>query len=149
MTTILTTQDDERFIKLTKCLDLEYFENIGDRAGDYLEYNEVTEPHAVFLKLDGDNTIACGSFREIDRDSIEIRRLFVAKEHRRKGIAFEIMNKLEGEALSRGYSNAYLVTGVNNKASNGLYKKLGYSYIENFGMFKDDEVCVCMKKSLK
>ena len=149
MTTILTTQDDERFIQLSDRLNLEYLENIGDIANNYLEYNAIIEPHTVFLELDEDVPIACGSFREIDDDSVEIRRLFVVKEHRRKNIALKIMKKLEKEAVSKGYSSAYLVTGIENKASNSLYKKLGYSYIENFGQFKGDDLCVCMKKNLK
>lgn len=149
METVLTDERDERFIYLSNELDNEYLRNIGEDALKYKEYNTLEDPHIVLLLLNWGNPIACASYRILDSESIEIRRVFVKRRYRKRNIAYKLVKALEKLAMENNFRYSYLVTGTENTASIGLYKKLGYEKIDNFGFFKDDDACICMKKEFK
>lgn len=146
MKTILTDEKDERFQNLVAELDEGYFERIGEGLKKYESYNEFKKPHTVMLALDGSDAIACASYRIFDEDSVEFKRVFVKREYRKMGLAYCLINQLEKLAIKDGFRYSYIVTGKRNFAAIGLYKKLNYQAIDNFGQFKDDDVVICMKK---
>ncbi len=149
METVLTDEKDERFIYLSNELDNEYLANIGEDALKYKEYNTLLDPHVVLLLLNWGNPIACASYRVLDSESIEIRRVFVKRRYRKRNIAYKLVKALEKLAMENNFRYSYLETGRENTASISLYKKLGYEKIDNFGFFKDDDACICMKKEFK
>jgi len=150
--TIFTNENNEDFIDLTKELWDEYYENFGDTVDKYQEVNNLEGEHFVILIFDenseNNRPIACGSFKEISSGTVEIKRVFVKKPYRNKGLATFIMEKLEIEAKKRGYDFSVLVTGVTNLSSQSLYKKLSYGLIECFGIFKGDSDASCFRKKL-
>lgn len=146
METIFTDEKDERFLKLVEELDQGYYERIGDDLEKYKEYNEFKNPHFVILLLDSEKPIACASYRVCEKDSVEFKRVYVKKNYRKKGIAYDLMKKLEKNVTDENFKYSYIVTGKNNYAAINLYKKLNYKQIPKFGQFKDDEDVVCMKK---
>ena len=149
METVLCDERDERFIYLSNELDNEYFANIGEDALKYREYTNTEDPHIVLLLLNWGNPIACAAYRILDSESIEIRRVFVKRRYRRKNIAYKLVKALEKLAIENNFRYSYLETGVDNTAAINLYKKLGYEKTDNFGFFKDDDLCICMKKEFK
>ena len=146
METIFTDEKDERFLNLVEELDQGYYERIGDDLEKYKEYNEFKNPHFVILLLDSEKPIACASYRVCEKDSVEFKRVYVKKDYRKKGIAYDLMKKLEKKVINENFKHSYIVTGKNNFAAISLYKKLNYKQIPKFGQFKDDEAVVCMKK---
>lgn len=146
METIFTDEKDERFLNLVEELDQGYYERIGDDLEKYKEYNEFKNPHFVILLLDSEKPIACASYRVCEKDSVEFKRVYVKKNYRKKGIAYDLMKKLEKKVIDENFKHSYIVTGKNNFAAISLYKKLNYKQIPKFGQFKDDEAVVCMKK---
>lgn len=149
METVLTNERDERFIELTKELDNEYFQIHGDVVLKYQEYNDLKDPHIVLLALIYGKPIACASYRLFDKDSIEIKRVYVKKRYRRKGIAYKLVKQLEKLAIEENFRYSYIETGSENEAAINLYKKLDYEIIDNFGYFQGDDLCICMKKEFK
>ncbi len=95
MKTLQTNEKDERFLKLVEELDWGYYQRIGDELERYREYNEFKIPHFVLLMMDGDDAIACASYRALDDKTVEFKRVYVKKEYRKRGIAFKLMNELE------------------------------------------------------
>ena len=91
MESIITDERDERFIELTKELDNEYFQLYGDIVKKYEEYNDLKDPHIVLLALNWGKPIACASYKLFDKDSIEIKRVYVKRRYRRKGIAYKML----------------------------------------------------------
>jgi len=146
MECILTNEKDERFLKLVEELDYGYYQRIGDELEKYAEYNEFNKPHVVMLLLDFNKPIACASYRYLNENSVEFKRVYVKKEYRRRGIAFNLIKKLEKQIIAKNFRHSYIVTGKNNNAAIGLYEKLHYMQIPKFGQFKDDESVICMKK---
>ncbi len=146
MKMIAADEKDERFLNLVEELDLGYYRRIGDELEKYKQYNEFKDPHFVLLMEDGDEAIACASYRKFDDESVEFKRVYVKREYRKRGIAYRLIRELEKDVTERGFKYSYIVTGKNNHAAIGLYEKLGYFKIDKFGQFKDDETVICMKK---
>ncbi|MDO5848589.1 MAG: GNAT family N-acetyltransferase [Methanobrevibacter sp.] len=147
---VVTDDKNADFQELIKRLDQEYIEVHGDEALKYQKFNAITVPHVVVLAIDDGVAIGCGSYKKFDlEDSIEIKRVFVEKEYRKKGIATEIMKRLEEVAVENNYKYSFLETGRINIPAVKTYEKLGYQIIENFGFLKQDDICICMKKELR
>ena len=144
--TILTDEKDVRFHRLVEELDSGYYKHIGDELDRYKQYNDFKKPHVVIILLDSDNPVACASYRQCSDDIVEFKRVYVKKQYRKRGIAFNLIKKLEKHAVKNNYRYSYIVTGKNNTAAIRLYEKLNYRQIPKFGQFKDDETVVCMKK---
>ena len=149
MDIVFSDEKDERFLKLVDELDAGYYERIGDELSKYDSYNEFKNPHVVILALDNDTAVACASYRVFDNDSVEFKRVFVKKEYRKRGIAYNLIVQLEKSVIERNFRYSYIVTGKNNHAAIGLYEKLNYELIDNFGQFRDDDMVVCMKKEFE
>lgn len=151
-THVFTDEKNQDFIDLAKELWDEYYENVGDIVNKYQEVNNLEGEHFVILIFDENNekngSIACGSFKEISNNTVEIKRVFVKKPYRNNGLATFIMEKLEKEAKKRNYDFSVLVTGVNNFSSQSLYEKLDYALIEGFGIYKGDFDSFCFRKRL-
>lgn len=143
---VFTDEKDEKFLQLVEELDRGYFELIGDELSKYDEYNEFSKPHVVLLAVISGMPVACASFRVFSEDSVEFKRVYVKKDFRRKGIASDLIKKLEDEVSAGNFRHSYIVTGKNNHAAIGLYEKFGYVFIDNLGQFENDEAVVCMKK---
>lgn len=146
MKSILTDEKDKRFLKLVGELDYEYYLRIGDELEKYREYNEFKTPHIVILMMDDDEVIACASYRASDEKSVEFKRVYVKKQYRKRGIASCIIKELEKDAIEKGFKDSHIVTGKNNHAAIGLYKKLGYYKTDNPKQFVEDKIVICMKK---
>ena len=149
MDTIFTDEKDERFLKLVCELDRGYYDLIGDELSKYDSYNEFNDPHVVILALDNDIEVACASYRTFDDDSVEFKRVYVKKEYRKRGIAYNIITELEKIVIENRFRYSYIVTGKNNNAAIKLYEKLNYKLIDNFGQFINDDEVICMKKEFK
>ena len=145
---IFTDEKNEDFISLAKKLWDEYVEISGDTVKEYQKFNNLEGEHFVILVFDNDKAVACGSFKKFSKDTVEIRRVFVDKEYRRRKLAFYIMGNLEKIAKEKGYSYAVLETGAKNEVSKKFYKRLNYTIVGNFEPFKGMLSCLCMKKKL-
>lgn len=149
MDTVFTDEKDKRFLELVDELDRGYYELIGDELSKYDSYNEFKDPHVVILALDKDIAVACASFRRFDDDSVEFKRVYVKKEYRKRGIAYDIITQLEKRVIKNNFRYSYIVTGKNNIAAIKLYEKLDYQKTDKFGQFKNDDTVICMKKEFK
>ncbi len=149
MNTLLTDEKDERFLRLVEELDKGYYERIVDELRKYDAYNEFNKPHTVILILDSNDAVGCASYRKLDDNSVEFKRVYVKPEYRKKGIAYNIIRELEKKVIGEKFKYSYIVTGKNNLPAIRLYEKLDYIRTEKFGQFRDDETVVCMKKEFR
>lgn len=146
MKTVITEEKDVRFLKLVRELDKGYYRRIGDGLSKYDKYNSFETPYIVILLIDSGKSVACASYRTLNKDSVEFKRVFVKRGYRRKGIAFKLIKTLERDAIEKGFRHSYIITGKNNIPAIRLYEKLDYHQIPNIKGFEDDEVVISMKK---
>jgi putative acetyltransferase len=90
-----------------------------------------------------DMAVACGSIRELDRTSGEIRRMFVRRDYRRRHIGHALLVHLASEGRRLGYQRLCLETGDKQRAAMTLYEGFGFKRIAPFGEYVSDPTSVC------
>jgi len=90
--------------------------------------------------------VGCGALRELEPAVAEIKRMFVVPEFRGRGISRLILDSLEAQAISRGWTTLKLETGTLQTAAIALYESAGYRPIEPWGAYADSPVSLCYAK---
>lgn len=151
MKLVYTNGTNPDFVMLCSQLDKYLFEMVGGekQRKQYSQYNTLEDIHDVILAYENDRPIACASFKFHDTDTVEVKRVFIRKEYRGKGLSKQLMTELENQAKTKGYSKLILETGEQLPAAIAFYKKAGYSVIPNYGQYQDMKESVCMQKELE
>ena len=92
--------------------------------------------------------VGSGALRRIDPETAEIKRMYVHREHRRKGIGKTILAHLVREAKSLAYRRLVLETGFKQSASMALYESFGFRRVPAFGNYRTDPTSVCYELQL-
>jgi GNAT superfamily N-acetyltransferase len=100
---------------------------------------EFEPPHGLFLVLfdEGGNAVAGGGFRRHAPDACEVKRMWTAATHRRRGLASQVLAALEDEARSAGYRRVILETGPEQPEAHAMYRNRGYATAPNLGRYAD------------
>ena len=101
---------------------------------------------AVFIE-DNPNPIACGAVKVMGNYG-EIKRVFVLRDYRGRGIAKTVMQALEEYLVKNEILIAKLETGIYQEEAISLYKSIGYKFVEIFGNYKVDPLSVFLEKIL-
>ena len=145
MELIRTNSDNPDFKTLSALFD-DYLVDIdGDEREFFAFYNNVQLDH-VLVVYENDETVGCGAFKKFDKNTAEIKRMFVHPNHRNKGIASIILKELELWANDLGFTSYILETSPKLTSAIALYEKTGYQFIPNYKQYVDVENSVCMKK---
>lgn len=145
---VRTDGQDRDFGRLIVLLDEDLYVRHGDLQKQYQTHNRVASTSDVVLIYEDGVPVACGAFKEHDRESIELKRIFVVKEARRRGLARLILSELEALGRERGYRYAVLETGLRQLEAISLYQSAGYVEIPNYEPYAGNANSVCMKKAL-
>ncbi len=71
--------------------------------------------------------VAGGAFRRYDTETAELKRIWTAFGHRRRGYGKLVVAELERIGLQRGYRRIYLETGRRQPEAVALYLAAGYT----------------------
>ena len=96
---------------------------------------------------DSNSTVIGGVVGEAYWGWVNFTTVWVHPEHRRQGIASEMLLQAEAEAARLGYTQAYLDTF--SFQSPDLYLRLGYEVFGQLDNFPADNKRVFMRKTLK
>lgn len=130
-------QDDPMAAPLLAELAIEYSSRYGGSVGE-VHADLVSYPAADFAAPHGDllvvvedgEPVAGGAFRRYDEQTAELKRIWTAREHRRRGLATFVLAELEAEALRRGYRRIFLTTGPRQPEAVALYLSAGYTPLD-------------------
>jgi putative acetyltransferase len=143
-----TTSNDKDFQWLITQLDSELWVELKEDQVTYDQYNKVPDLNTVVVIYINDLPVASGCFKKYNADTVEVKRMFVIKEQRGKGLSKNILAELEDWAVESGFKYAILETSIHFIPATTLYKTAGYTAIPNYDQYKDLEESVCMKKEL-
>ena len=143
-----TNSDDLDFVNLVALLDKDLAIRDGEDHSFYNQFNKIDKIKHVVVFYENDVAVGCGAFREKESDSVEIKRMYVHPDHRKKGIASQVLTELERWAAEIKYPYTVLETGKKQPEAIALYQKSGYSIIPNYPPYENVENSVCMKKTL-
>jgi putative acetyltransferase len=144
-----TTSIDPDFQLLISQLDHELWNELKEDQATYDQYNKVPDIKTAVLVYVNNQAVACGCFKEYDANTVEIKRMFVQKAFRGKGLSKKILRELEEWALEKSYQYAVLETSIHFATARNLYEASGYSIIPNYPPYAGLAESVCMKKELK
>jgi GNAT superfamily N-acetyltransferase len=80
----------------------------------------------------GGDGICCGGIKPLPDGACEFKRLYVRPEARRRGVARELLARLEDRARELGFEVARLDTGPRQPQSERLFRSAGYRPIGDF-----------------
>ncbi|GGL31545.1 GNAT family N-acetyltransferase [Nocardia jinanensis] len=130
----LVAQDDPLAAPLLAELAVEYSTRYGgtaDEVRDDLTSYPATEfappDGALLVVVENEQPVAGGAFRRYDTTTAELKRIWTAREHRRRGLGRFVLAELEAEIARRGYRRIYLTTGPRQPEAVALYNAAGYT----------------------
>jgi GNAT superfamily N-acetyltransferase len=138
-------QNDPLASPLLDELSAEYGTRYG--TSDEEEYNDLRAyPAAEFdppggvliVAVSSGVPVAGGAFRRYDRSTAELKRMWTASGHRRRGYGKLVVAELERIALQRGYTRVYLTTGWRQPEAVALYLSTGYTPLYDPSLPADD-----------
>lgn len=145
---VKTTSENPDFLSLIKRFDTYLWERYPELKTNYWGNNIIElNPNVVVIYLD-ENPVACGCFKKYNKNTIEIKRMFVAPEARGLGLAQRILQELELWAKELGYSISILETLYKQQEAISLYQKVGYAVVDNYEPYVGLDKSVCMKKQI-
>jgi GNAT superfamily N-acetyltransferase len=106
-----------------------------ERAGGYF-----------LIAKEAGHAVGCGAFRPLDDRCAEIKRMFVRRGARRRGIGRQILRHLEEEIRRRGFRSIVLETGCDNSEALALYESEGYFPIPPYLGYVGSPISRCYVK---
>ncbi len=146
----LVELEDPSAAALLEGLRLEYDRRYG-ASGELSAYAEAdfASPDGVFLVVEEyGRTVAGGGLRRWDAGTAEVKRMWTAPAHRRRGHARSVLRALERAARKRGYASVRLQSGTEQPEAPALYEQEGFERIAPYGPYREDPRCVCFEKRL-
>jgi GNAT superfamily N-acetyltransferase len=114
-----------------------------------LDADEVAEGRGAFMVATRlQKPIGCGAVRRIEPAMGELKRMYVAREERGRGVGHAILAALESEARKLHISRLVLETGIRQLQAIALYQRYGFSRIEPFGEYTTSPLSICYAKEL-
>jgi GNAT superfamily N-acetyltransferase len=76
--------------------------------------------------------VGCAGLVRLDERTGEVKRMYIARAARRRGLARELLAGLEEAARAAGYSRVRLDTSAGQPEARALYEAAGYRRIEAY-----------------
>ena len=87
---------------------------------------------AIWLARSGDDVIGCVALRPLSDGTGEVKRMFVDRAWRGKGVGRALLEALIARARALGYDHLRLGTLGDMSAARSLYQSLGFAPIERY-----------------
>lgn len=143
-----TNSNDTDFITLVAALNKDLALRNGESNDFFMQFNNIDLINHVVLIYENEVAVGCGAMKEYDSTAMEIKRMFVPIENRKKGIAQMVLNELQAWAKELNYKTCVLETGDKMPEAIGLYKKSGFVITPNYGPYVGVESSICFEKQL-
>lgn len=150
MELIYTDGRNQDFISLCRLLD-DYLNEIAggeEKRAQYIPYNTLGDIHNVVLAYNKGALAGCATFRAYEEGVAEVKRVFIKKEYRGKGIAKQMMACLEKNARIKGFKKLILETGKPLVEAISLYLGIGFVVTDNYGPYQCMPESICMQKEI-
>lgn len=143
---IRTDSKNNDFIELVKLLDKDILERDETAHSRFGGYNTIEELNHVVVIYDGKLPVGCGAIKMFDKNSTEVKRMFVKSEFRGKNFASKILNELENWSREMSFKRYVLQTSHQHPEAISFYKKSGYTSIDNYGVYSLIKDSLCFEK---
>ena len=145
-----TCWGDPRVDALLAAMDAELGPRYADLRGTSSPPGRPTgdDVAEVVLALVDGVPAATGTLRRLP-ERWEVKRLFVGPEHRRLGLARQVLERVRDAARARGASELFLQTGRRQPEAIALYERSGWERVPVFAPYDpQDGISVCFRTPL-
>lgn len=139
---------DVDFQTLVKKLDADLAVRNGNEDEFYRQFNTIDSIKNCLVIFINNVPAACGAFKKISDDTIEIKRMYTDPRFRKRGLASAMVKELEDWAQEAGYRKAVLETSKEFVEALSVYENNGYDRIPNYGPYIGVDQSVCYEKIL-
>lgn len=144
-----TSNSNPDFARLVGELDADLWRRYPSQQSQYDQHNIIAPIETALVGYIDREPVTCGCFKVVDPETVEIKRMYVRPDYRRRGYSTQLITELELWAKEQGYSYARLECGTAQPEALALYSKLGYEVSEKFGPYVNFETSVCFRKALQ
>ena len=95
MELIKTNNINKDFLDLITSLDNDLNQRYGIQPSDYDKHNQIESIETVLIGYVNNIAVACGCFKSLDNETIEMKRIYVTQDARGKGFSFLLLKQLE------------------------------------------------------
>jgi GNAT superfamily N-acetyltransferase len=146
---VRTNSDDLDFIQLVKLLDADLAIRDGEETAFYSQFNKINSIRYVVVAYEHGKPLGCGAIKEFDKKTMEVKRMYVSPDGRKKGIATKILAELEQWARDLSCEKCILETGKRQPEAIALYVKNGYALMSsNYGQYAGVANSLCFEKKI-
>ncbi|KAK9766065.1 hypothetical protein K7432_005112 [Basidiobolus ranarum] len=121
----------------------------NEERNAYVELNTLEYIDTVVMAYDEEEPVGCVCFRPYDAQKAELKRMFVAPEKRKLGVASAVIAESEKWIKELNFKEIILETGENMLEAISFYTKHGYQLTDRYGVYVDAPNSVCMRKEVK
>ncbi|KAA9152974.1 GNAT family N-acetyltransferase [Amycolatopsis acidicola] len=152
----VTPFDHPDSVELIEAVQQEYVVRYGEPDGTRTDPEQFAPPRGLFLiGYEGGVPVASGGWRTHEEPpeglrpgDAELKRMYVVDAMRGKGFARAVLAELERTASAAGHRRVVLETGLAQPEAIALYRSSSYTDIPKFGLYRHDELSVCLAKDL-
>ncbi|MEO7976293.1 GNAT family N-acetyltransferase [Flavobacterium sp.] len=145
---VKTTSENPDFIFLYKTFDTFLWDRYPELKTEYWGNNLIEFNPDVIVVYVNEKPVACGCIKKYNKNTAELKRMFVMPEARGLGLAQLILRELEIESKQKGFSFLILETLYKQIEAINLYQKFGFEVIENYEPYAGLTNSICMSKTL-
>ena len=126
---------DKNILQLFSEHDDYMLEFLGDDSWCYTRYSESENIEKVWgLSIDN-HVIGCIAYRKKDDRVGEVKRLFIKKEYRGKGIAKGLLKTVEKYAKEQGCDTLFLDTRITLEPAVSIYRSFDFDIVFQQGLY--------------
>ena len=141
--------DSDEARQLITELQSEYVERYGGPDATPVDPDEFESPNGAFFVGHRDGEfVGCAGLRRHSDTDVEVKRMFIRRPFRGRGYSRQLLELVEDEARTLGFSRVLMETGMAQPEAVGLYESSGYERIPGFGHYRDKANNRCYAKSL-
>ena len=111
-------------------------------------FTELPTADAFLIARIDEVAVGCGAVRFLDDTTAEVKRMYVARSARGRGVGRELMTALEAFAVERGAQRLVLETGPKQHEAIALYERFGFTVTPCWGEYAHGNNSVCYEKPL-
>jgi GNAT superfamily N-acetyltransferase len=144
--------DDPVAVDLVARVQQEYVQRYGGPDEAPVDPDEFAPPRGLFLVAEVAGVPAgCGAWRAYPpggAGAVEVKRVYVVPEFRRRGLAQVVVAALEASAAAAGHTSAVLNTGTEQPEAIALYTGRGYLPVPGYGVYAGTPGAVFLGRAL-
>lgn len=126
---------DEIVLKLFSLHDDYMIDFLGEDKWCYTRYNENETIEKVWVLYSGSLPAGCIAYRTKAPGTGEIKRLYLKKEYRGRGMSVQLLKTAESYAREQGCHTLFLDTRITLEPAVSLYKSFGFQIVFQQGLY--------------